>query len=316
MAPPRAMNTSQAQVIDPILSTQARGYRNAEFIGARILPYADIPNRSMKVIRFGKDSFRRYMDTRRAPGGERKRITFGYASDPVSLKQESLEAVVPDEIRGDAAGVPGIDLATVSINGVQDIIGLGREVEIAGLVRDPANYDAANKVALAGTDVFSDPASDPKAVIKEGREAVRRKIGRYPNKLAIGPDVFNALDEHPKIVEKFKYTSSDSITPEMLAKYFNLKEVIVGEAVALAETAADTDLADDVWGNDALLFFQQPGNSFLIPSFGYTYRLRGYPSVGKPYREENRSSWIYQVTEEDRPQLTGMDAGYLIQNAA
>ena len=78
MAPPRAMNTSQAQVIDPILSTQARGYRNAEFIGARILPYADIPNRSMKVIRFGKDSFRRYMDTRRAPGGERKRITFGY----------------------------------------------------------------------------------------------------------------------------------------------------------------------------------------------------------------------------------------------
>lgn len=66
-----ALNTRQAQVIDPILSTQARGYTNQDFIGTRILPYADIPNRSMKVIRFGKDAFRRYMDTRRARRGDR-----------------------------------------------------------------------------------------------------------------------------------------------------------------------------------------------------------------------------------------------------
>lgn len=309
-----AMNSRQAQVIDPILSTQARGYTNQDFIGHLILPFADIPNRSMKVIRFGKDSFRRYMDTRRAPGSQTKRLQFGYASDPVALKQEALEALVPDEISADAQRVPGIDLASVSINAVQDVIALGREVEIASLVRNPANYDVNHKVALAGSDKWSHPDSDPAADVSEGREAVRRSIGRYPNKMAIGPDVFSALSKHPKIVERFKYTSSESITAVMLAKYFNLDEVVVGKAVALAESAPDTALADDIWANDATLFFST-GSNFLVPAFGYTYRLAGYPLVEQPYYERPNKSWVYPVTEEFRPYLVGAEGGFLFQGA-
>lgn len=309
-----SMNSRQAQVIDPILSTQARGYTNLEFIGARILPFADIPNRSMLVIRFGKDAFRRYLDTRRAPGGETKRIQFGFGSDPVALKQEALEALVPDEIRGDAR-VPGIDLASVSINATQDIIGLGREVEIAQMVRNPATYGNRNKTALSGSDKWTNPDSDPAVDVREAREAVRRSIGRYPNVLAIGPDVFNALCEHPKIRERFKYTSSDSITEAMLARYFSLDEVIVGKAVALPDTASDTDLADDVWGKDAILFYRA-GSNFLVPAFGYTYRLSGYPLVEQPYYERNRKSWVYPLTEEYRPYVTGAEGGFLFQGAA
>jgi len=313
---PQAMNSRQAQVIDPILSTQARGYTNAEFVGTRLLPWADIPNRSMKVIKFGKEAFRRYIDTRRAPGAETRRIQVGYAADPVALKQEALEALVPDEIGADAAAVPGIDLASVSINQVQDIVGLGREVEIATMARAPATYGAGNKMTLAGSDQWSHADSNPKADVKEAREAVRRMIGRYPNVMVIGPAAFNALDDHPKLMEKFKYTSSDSITEAMLAKYFSLDEVIVGKAVALAEGASDDDPADDVWGNDAILAYVPRGGSFNVPAFGYTYRLSGYPAVEQPYYERNRKSWIYPVTEEYRPYVTGAEGGFLIQAAA
>lgn len=308
-----AMNSRQAQVIDPILSTQARGYSNQEFIGTRILPYADIPNRSMKVIRFGKDGFRKYLDTRRAPGAETKRVQFGYASDPVSLKQEALEALVPDEISADARNVPGIDLASVSIRTVQDIIALGREVEIAALVRNPANYDANHKIALAGASKWSDGTSKPKDDIKAAREIVRRSIGRYPNVLTLGPGAFNALDEHPLIRDRFKYTSSESVTTAMLAKYFDVEEVLVGKAVALAENADDTALADDVWGNDALLSYRPAGGNVLVPAFGYTYRLTGFPAVEAPYYERGRKSWIYPVTEEFKGYITGAEGGFLFQ---
>lgn len=310
-----AMNSRQAQVIDPILSTQARGYTNQEFIAHRILPFADIPNRSMKVIKFGKDAFRRYVNTRRAPGAETPRVQFGYAADPVSMKQEALEAVVPDEIRADAAAVPGIDLASVFVNGVQDIIALGREVEVATMVRDANNYDNNHKATLSGNDQWSDPDSNPGVQVREGRESVRRSIGRYPNVLALGPAGFNALAEHPVIRERFKYTSSDSITAQMLARYFDLDEVVVGKAVALPDTAADTALADDVWGNDALLFFRAASN-FLVPAFGYTYRLAGYPLVEQPYYERARKSWVYPVTEEYQPNITGAEGGFLFKAAA
>lgn len=308
-----AMNSRQAQVIDPILSTQARAYSNAEFIGTRILPYADIPNRSMQVIRFGKDAFRKYLDTRRAPGAETRRVQFGYASDPVALKQEALEALVPDEIAGDAKSVPGVDLAATSIQGVQDIIGLGREAEIAGIVQNPATYGANNKMALAGASKWSDPASKPSEDIRDGREAVRRMIGRKPNVLVLGPTVFNVLAEHPAIMDKFKYTSHDSLTEAMLAKYFQVDEVIVGNAVALAEGAADDAPADDIWGNNAILLYRA-GSNFMVPAFGYTYRLKGFPAVEQPYYERNRKSWIYPVTEEFRPYVTGPEGGFLFQN--
>ncbi|CAA0086925.1 Uncharacterised protein [Starkeya nomas] len=311
-----AMNSRQAQVIDPILTTQARGYTNAEFIAHRVLPFSDIPNRSMRAIKFGKESFRRY-NTRRAPGAETQRVQFGYAADPVSMKQEALEALVPDEIRADASGVPGIDLASISINAVQDIIGLGREADTAALVLNAANYDNNHKLALAGTDKWTDPDSDPGAAIRAARENIRRSIGRYPTVLSIGADVFGGLTAHPKVKEQFKYTSSESVTAAMLARYFDLEEVIVGKAVVLSDTAADTDLADDVWGHDALLFYRAPaGSNFMIPAFGYTYRLSGYPLVEQPYYERSRKSWIYPITEEFQPQLTGSEGGFLFKGAA
>lgn len=310
---PRNMNTSQARVIDPILSTHAQGYRNDEYIGHLIMPIADIPTRAARILKFGKDSFRR-MNTRRAPGAEYQRIQYGYASQPVALHQDALAASVAYENMEEASQVPGIDLAAGSVNLVLDIIALGREMETAGLVRDPGSYNANNKMAFTGADKWSDPASNPASDIKEAREQVRRRIGRYPNLLTLGPEVFNALSNHPKIKEQFKYTSSESVTTAMLAKYLDVDEVVVGKAVYLDDNASDDADAKDVWGSDAALSYRPKGANYQVPSFGYTYRLKGYPMVMKPYQDNDTDSWVYKVKEEWAPVLSGMDAGFLFQS--
>lgn len=310
------MTNRQAQVIDPVLTNHARGYTNQELIGTSLLPFVDIPNRSMKVIRFGKDAFRRALNTRRSPGSQTRRVQFGYESDPIALNQESLEAQVPYELQQDASKVPGIDLAKPSIRSVQDIVALGREVEIANLVRNPALYSSNNKTILTGGDKWSADTSKPKNDIKEAREAIRRMIGRYPNVLVLGPNAFNALDDHPAIKEKFKYTSSESITSVMLAKYFDIETVLVGKAVALDENAKDSEPASDVWGDDAILAYVPKGTNYMIPSFGYTYRLSGYPIVETPYDERSSKSWIYPYTEEYRAYVTGAEGGFLFGKVA
>lgn len=312
MAP---LNTRTAAVIDPILSTHARGYRNSEFISHLLFPRVTIPNRSMRVIKFGKESFR-LMNTRRAPGADKKRVQYGYASDPVSLIQDALEGIVPIEHQEEAQAVPGIDLGQGAINMVLDIIDLGHELDAAQIARNTASYATSNRVALTGTDRWSNEASDPHADVAEAKEAIRRRIGRYPNTLTLGPSAFNALTRHPKVKEQFKYTGRESITAEMLAAYFNLKKVIVGAAVYLPETASDADPALDVWGDDAILaFVPDAGDNFQVPSYGYTYDLRGYPQVRKPYLEERNDSWIYPTTTERRVLLTGAEGGFLFQNA-
>lgn len=312
MAP---LNTRTAAVVDPILSTHARGYRNAEFISHLVFPRVTIPNRSMRVLKFGKESFR-MMNTRRAPGANKKRVQYGYASDPVSLVQDALEGLVPVEHQEEAQAVPGINLAEGAINMVLDIIDLGHEYEAAQLARTPGNYAAANRVALAGGDRWSSDTSDPQADVDEAKEAIRRMIGRYPNTLTLGPSAFNALKRHPKVKEQFKYTGRDSITTAMLAAYFDVDRVIVGKAVWLPETVGEDRPASDVWGDDAILsYVPTTGDNFQVPSYGYTYELRGYPQVRQPYFENSNDSWIYPTTTERRVILTGAEGGFLFQNA-
>ncbi len=311
----RALNTRTAAVIDPILSTHARGYRNAEFISHELFPRATVTNRSMRVIRFGKESFR-MVNTRRAPGADKKRIQFGYASDPIGLVQNALEGVLPIEHQEEAENVPGIDLGRHTVNMVLDIEDLNLEFDAAQLARNAANYDNNHKLALVGSDRWTDPGSDPAADIRDGREAARRSIGRYPNTLTLGPTAFSALKVHPKVKENFKYTSAESITAAMLANYFEVDKVIVGKAVYLPENAPDDALANDVWGDDAILAWVPRGEgNFQVPSFGYTYTLLGYPQVAKPYFLDGKDSWIYSVKVERKPTLTGAEGGFLIQNA-
>lgn len=312
MAP---VNTRTAAVIDPILSTHARGYRNMEFVAGALFPRVTVPNRSMRVIRFGKEAFR-MLNTRRAPGADKKRVQYGYASDPISLIQDALEGVVPIEHQEETSSVPGIDLGQGAVNMVLDVVDLGLEYDCAQLARATANYDANHKLTLAGAARWTNAASNPKADVQAGQEAVRRSIGRYANTMVIGPTVFNALTTHAAIRDQFKYTGRDSITADMLAAYFNLKKVVVGTGVFLPQTAADTALATDIWGDDAILaYVPETGNTFQVPSFGYTYELSGYPQVEAPYFERSNDSWIYPTKTERRPYLVGAEGGFLFTDA-
>ncbi|ANH04993.1 major capsid protein [Shinella sp. HZN7] len=312
MAP---LNQRTAAVIDPILSTHARGYRNSTFIASALFPRVSIPNRSMLTIKFGKEAFRK-LNTRRAPGSVTKRVQYGYAADPVALVQDSLEGIVPTEHQQEAEKVPGIDLGAGAVNMVLDVLDLNLEIDSANLARNPASYAANHKLALAGADRWASATSDPKGDFDAAKEVIRRSIGRYPNTLALGPNAANALKNHPKIKEQFKYTSKDSISTEMLAAYFDIKKVVVGSAVYLPETASDADLANDVWGDDAVLaYVPEAGDNFQVPSYAYTYELIGYPMVEQPYYERSIKSWVYPTTVERRPLLVGAEGGFLFQNA-
>jgi len=305
------MNNRQVRVIDPILSNLAQGYTHPERVGFALFPRVPVKHRGGQIIEFGRDSFKRYK-TRRAPGANTKRLQFGYEGKPFALTQDALEGQVPWEHMQDANQVPGIDLGTEATNEVMDILSLALEIEQAELATNPANYGVNNKDTLAGTSQWSDPGSDPAKQVREYREAVRSIVGIRPNVMEVSASGFNALCEHPKIIERFKYTGSDSITAEMLARLFNLRRIVVGEAVYMNEGSSQMV---DVWGDSAVLaYVPEQISSRRAPSFGYTYTLEGHPLVEEAYNERPAKSWIYPVTYERAPVLSGIESGFLIQD--
>ena len=318
-----SLNPQQTRVIDPITSEVARGYKDPAFVGKHLFPVVPVQVAGGRVIEFGKESFRRF-NTRRAPGAGTRRVQFGHQGAPYALTNHRLEGVVPREFQRDASRVPGINLATRAIRNVQSIQGRELEIEQAEIARSEANYGVNHKVTLGAGDKWSDDAAKPAAQVREYRQAVRASIGVYPNVLLLSAKAFDAAAENPSVLERTKYTSSDSITADMLAKQFGVDKVVVGEGVY---ADSDDDAADfvDIWGNDGVLAYvpaaadgetYAPGGGVNMeqPSFAYTYVMEGHPMVEQPYWDDNTASWIYPCSYERAPVLAGMAAGFLIKN--
>lgn len=304
---------AQARVVDPILSQHARGYRQAGFIGSVLFPNAFVGAYGGQVIEFGKEAFR-LANSRRAPGTATKRISLGYQGKPYSIVPSALEATVPRELMRDASQVPGIDLATRAVNTVLRSMELEHEYNCAQIARNANNYDSDHKLALVGTARWTSATSDPFANVRDAREAIRATIGMYPNVMEISATTMSALQFHPAVIERTKYTGRDTPSAELLASLFQVRRVVVGEAVV---ATGQNDDFGDVWGNDVVLAYvtESGTGSPEEPSYGYTYRIEGMPLVEQPYWDNSTKSWVYGVSDDNSPVLSGMAAGFLLQNA-
>lgn len=305
-------NIQNVRVVDPVLTEVAQGFSHTEHVGKQLFPPVPVTASGGQVLEFGKESFKLYQ-ARRAPGAATRRIQFGYLGKPFALVQDSLEGQVPSEYLRDAAAVPEVDLAKRAINGALRALSMTLEYDQAKLATTAGNYDANHKVALTGTDKWSDGSSHPGSDIETGKEAIRQSVGVYPNRLLLSAQAFRALKNHPDILDRIKYTSRDSITPEILATLWDLQSVVIGKAVAFNDNGTTLDL----WGNNAILAYVPEAPAGMEdPSYGYTYTMQGHPLVEQNYYENNSKSWIYPVTYERVPVLTGILSGYLIQNPA
>lgn len=310
------MTPAQARLYDPILTQVAQGYRNVDFAGRVLFPEVRIGSRAAKIVTYGKEDFELYA-TARAPGSNTKRVQIGYSSSPVALEQHSLEGYVPFELQQEASRVPGINIAARAVRVPQNSIELALEKAQADLATTAANYAASNKLtSLSGVTLWSDltsATSDPIANVETGKEAIRMLIGRYPNTLVLGAQVMAKLRQHAKIIDRMKYTGRDVPTRELLASLFGVDQVVVGASTYVDSTGAFVD----VWGKNAVLAYTVPasladqGN----PTYGYTYRLEGFPMVERPYEDRNAKSWAYPYTDERAPVLAAPIAGYLISPA-
>ena len=311
------MTPGAARVVDPVLSSIAQGYSNAEMIASALFPSVSVPVRGGKIITFGKEDFMLY-GSQRAPGENTKRVQFGYGSGNFSLVDYGLEGQVPIEVLQEGMAGPGIDHAAMAVRKVSSIMALRLEKQAADLARTAGSYAAANKnTALAGVTLWSDltsATSDPIGNIETAKEAVRAATGKRPNTVVMGAAVMKSLRQHTKVLDRIKYTGRDVPTAELLAALFGVQRVLVGDAI-YANDAGTT--FTDVWGKDVVVAYTELGSLRAqgLPSYGYTYQLNGYPLVEEPYYDRSAKSWIYPVTRAEAPVLASASAGYLITNA-
>lgn len=274
------------RVVDPVLTSIARGYKNAAFVGEHIFPIVQTDKEGITVPTFGKTAFVEY-DTERAVGAE-SNVLVRDKVGKLDLVLNEHDLAVPVDYREQTESMfneekKATRRATSGVN-------LRRELYAARLAQDPKVYAKENVKALAAAERWVGGKGDPIGIIEAGIEAVRNKTGLRPNLMTMGASVMSLLKFHPALQAAIGANERKRITIEILKDLFQLEDVVIGEPVSMAsmKDAQDKDKTPtDIWGDNLMLHYvgkPQEGTDSADenePSFGYTLRRKGMPVVDK-----------------------------------
>ena len=123
---------------------------------------------------------------------------------------------------------------------------------------------------------FSNGNSDPIKFFDAKKTAMRQATGRTPNRLGLGINVFNALKEHPAILERVKFGGTTAnpanVTENVLAQLFGIDKIVIDETVQnVAGVGQNADM-QFIGDPDAfLLAYATDTPSIEEPSAGYIF---------------------------------------------
>lgn len=133
---------------------------------------------------------------------------------------------------------------------------------------------------------FDNAASDPISVFSTAAVRMGETTGYKANTLVLSPYVFNALKNHPDILDRIKYTQRGVVTTELLATLFEVERVFVPWAVQNTAPKGTGDGANNptplsfVMGKHALLMYVEKNPGLKKPTAGYTFAWTGLKGTG------------------------------------
>ena len=242
----------------------------SNFIASRVFPVVPVDKKSDTYFTYTKNDWFRDEAQRRAPATESAGSGYGLSTAAYNCDVWAFHKDVDDQTRANSDSPLNPDRDATQF--VTSRMLLRQEKQWAadffvtgvwGTSTTPAN--------LWSNYSTSDPIED----IEAGKQTILTNTGFMPNTLVLGYPVFRQLKNHPDIVDRIKYTSSENITTAMLARLFELDNVYVAMATNATNNEGETAAYSLVQGKHALLAYVNPSPGLLAPSAGYTFNWTG-----------------------------------------
>jgi len=139
---------------------------------------------------------------------------------------------------------------------------------------------AATPADATQTKLWSDSTSDPIKLIRNEATTMIENTGYKPNKLILSPYAYNALCDHPLILDRIKYTQKGTVTKELLASMFEVDEILIPYAIKNTKAKGIDGETEFIMGKHALLCYAAKNPGIKQPSAGYTFAWNGLQGAG------------------------------------
>lgn len=310
--------TQSAVHVNRPLTMLSVAYAQAQsaFIADKVFPVVPVDKQSDLYYVYTKNDW--FRDEAKPRGAGTESAGGGYNLSTASYKCDvfAFHKDIPDQVRANEDMPLNSDRDATEF--VTNRLLLRREIQWATDFFTTSVWGTD----LTPSNLWSDyAASDPIGDIRTGVRTVKVNTGFEPNTLVLGYDVFVKLQDHPDIVDRYKYTNSEVITEQMLARLFKVERVLVAGGVKATNVENETAAYSFIHGKHALLCYTNARPGILQPSAGYIFSWRGV-SAGSGYTI-GTSKFRMEHLKSDRVEgeiafdnkVIGSDLGYFFNGA-
>jgi hypothetical protein len=319
---------------DPILTNFSVGYQPKGLVGLNLFPMQVVGLPSGRYRVFDRSNWLVF-ESRREPGTAANEIRGGkWSEDTFSTVQHSLQAAVTDEelqnfqrslASAQTSLFAGIDPAQDATDMVTRSLLLEHELKASTLARNTATYPGGNTVTLSGTSRWDNytatlpamPVSDPVNDIMTGMRAVYNAVQMMPNLLIIPWAVWTWLENHPRIVDRFKFFSLLQPGAFQSLTGFDGTIVVAESMYNNANSVDDTQNIVSLWGKDVILAHVESDGQ-RVQTFGKTFAVPfadGNVRTVDRWRDEERKSDLVRVSWQFDLKIVNNANAYLIKTA-
>lgn len=246
-----------------------------EFIASRMFPTVTVSKQSDRYYVYNREDWFKSEARERAPATESAGSGFRIDNTPTYFAGvKAVHKDVDDQIRANADPVINLDRdATEFVS--RDLM-LDKEINWASKYFTTGIWTGST----TGSDVtpgtlWSAGGSSPIEDMRAELLAVKRKTGYRPNKIALGDEVWNVLQDHPDFLERIKYTQRAVVSTDLLAGVLGVDQVLVGGAIRNTANEGAAASLSFIMGKNVLLAYCAPRPSLMWPSAGYTFAWTG-----------------------------------------
>lgn len=233
-----------------------------------------------------------------------------------TCKEYGLGTVIPKRVKDNSDS--NLKLQLRKTEWLTNKLDLARERRVAANLFSASVW--THTEALAGVSQWNDYSnSSPIAKIQERIDTVgTNTAGLLANTMVMGYEVWTKLKWHPEIIRAIFGEGSNTatiVTPALVAKIFDLKKVLIGQAVytASAEGTAEASVSyTKIWGKKCWIGFVTSSASIDTPTAGYNF-LKSYRV--RQYHEQHTENDVIEAREICVIKQIANDCGYLITAA-
>lgn len=295
------------------------------FIADRVFPMVPVSKQSDRFYVYDKSYWFRSESQERAPATESAGSGWVVDNTPTYYTRiYSIHKDIDDYIRANADTVIDMDRDATEYVTQQNL--LKKEIVWANSYFRSGvwNTNLTGVASAPGANQFlqwDQPNSTPIEDITYRITMVAGMTGYKPNKLVLSPHVFDALKNHPDILDRIKYTQRGVVTRDILAGLLEVEEVLVPYAVVNTAPEGAAENTGFIYGKNALLVYSNPRPSLLTPSGGYIFAWTGLFGAGafgnriKRFRMEHLASDRIEGEQAFDCKLVAPDLGVFFGNA-